>query len=620
VLAGRSGQLKTDADPARRAIYTLRAGDLHAGAQRTVCLLAHAQRPALCALTCFPTNDRVEGGVMASIPFSRAVRLLVVCLSLLPALSAESADAPTTATILVPARSESTALDQSIQVEMNGTAAVSCDDIDLFVENKSGLVQCTAGPSDRVLLFTLSRDAADADQSNRRTWAAILGSPLSPTKEVNIVVRSASKPLLIQFKPKDKNKENSAPPSIPATHAAGESAASAASAALGASTADETASTPVNASGNKTKTVTVLTIKLHVFNGILMIIVLLLVLLVVACTIVVLHMGLGRDSGIPQMRIEKLPFSLGRCQMAFWFMLTFWAFCFMYALVGQTDTLNAESLMLMGISAGTALTSIAIDKSKNETVNIEKAVNALGLTSRWHVELLHDIVFPDERKPLSRFLRNGVRAMMRSREQRDQSRRPELQDIKPDTRIADAPIRGFDSAVADTYKDLWDKYDALIEPIRSNGFIADLVTDASGPTIGRWQILIWTVTLGMVYIISTWQRLELPEFGTTLLTLMGISSGVYLGFKVPEKQVPDAQSQKPAETAKNTPPVRKPNESKPGDGKGKADDDKRKPGDDTTNSPSAQQQAGPATAASPAQEAADTPKTQDPASSSGGAQ
>jgi hypothetical protein len=32
------------------------------------------------------------------------------------------------------------------------------------------------------------------------------------------------------------------------------------------------------------------------------------------------------------------------------------------------------------------------------------------------------------------------------------------------------------------------------------------------------------------------QHLIMPEFDGTLLTLMGLSSGTYLGFKLPEKQ------------------------------------------------------------------------------------
>jgi hypothetical protein len=36
---------------------------------------------------------------------------------------------------------------------------------------------------------------------------------------------------------------------------------------------------------------------------------------------------------------------------------------------------------------------------------------------------------------------------------------------------------------------------------------------------------------------------------------MGISSGVYLGFKVPETQVPKEQAENPEGAAKNLPPV-----------------------------------------------------------------
>ena len=40
--------------------------------------------------------------------------------------------------------------------------------------------------------------------------------------------------------------------------------------------------------------------------------------------------------------------------------------------------------------------------------------------------------------------------------------------------------------------------------------------------------------LGILFLIGVWSRLSMPEFGGTLLGLMGISSGTYLGFKFPE--------------------------------------------------------------------------------------
>ncbi|MFM0348988.1 hypothetical protein [Paraburkholderia sp. RL17-347-BIC-D] len=495
--------------------------------------------------------------------------LLFLCISLFPGRAVE-ATPPTVATIMVPAKSDATALNEAIHVTVDGDTAVTCDDFDLIVNNKPGLVQCTSGPNERELMFTLWRDAADVEGSNRRNWAAILGEPTWPTKEVRVIVRSAKKPLTIAFyKAATVNTTTS---STLAPAASDVSEASSASAPDVTASGGHVPSATSNASGDPAKPkVTVLTINLHVFNGLVMLGALLLGLFVVVCTIIGVQLGLGRDSGVPQMRVEELPFSLGRCQMAFWFVLTFWAFSFMYALVGQTDTLNSESLTLMGISAGTALTSIVIDQTKNEAANIEKAVGALGLTSRWHVELLYDIIHPGVRRPLTRPLRDGIRRLLLGREMREQLRRPNVTLIPGDTIISKAIFPGFDTSVPMTYQQLWDKYEALVEPVRSNGFITDLVTDASGPTVGRWQILVWTVTLGIIYVINMWEHLELPEFGDKLLMLMGISSGIYLGFKVPETQVPNAQAQTPTDAANNLPPVLKTGQGGGGGGGGAGD-------------------------------------------------
>ena len=51
-------------------------------------------------------------------------------------------------------------------------------------------------------------------------------------------------------------------------------------------------------------------------------------------------------------------------------------------------------------------------------------------------------------------------------------------------------------------------------------------------TFHRFQIVLWTLILGVVFISEVLTKLAMPVFDTTLLTLMGISSGTYLGFKV----------------------------------------------------------------------------------------
>jgi len=48
----------------------------------------------------------------------------------------------------------------------------------------------------------------------------------------------------------------------------------------------------------------------------------------------------------------------------------------------------------------------------------------------------------------------------------------------------------------------------------------------------RFQIVVWTLILGVVLVSEVLTKLAMPVFDTTLLTLIGISSGIYLGFKV----------------------------------------------------------------------------------------
>ena len=70
----------------------------------------------------------------------------------------------------------------------------------------------------------------------------------------------------------------------------------------------------------------------------------------------------------------------------------------------------------------------------------------------------------------------------------------------------------------------------------SAGFLRDILSDASGYSFHRFQIFAWTLVLGVIFISSVYNQLTMPEFSTTLLGLMGISSGTYIGFKFPENK------------------------------------------------------------------------------------
>ena len=74
----------------------------------------------------------------------------------------------------------------------------------------------------------------------------------------------------------------------------------------------------------------------------------------------------------------------------------------------------------------------------------------------------------------------------------------------------------------------------------SQGFITDVLRDDSGSiSLHRFQMFVWTLVLGVIFIASVYNNLSMPQFSATLLGLMGISSGTYLGFKVPETKATD---------------------------------------------------------------------------------
>ena len=74
-------------------------------------------------------------------------------------------------------------------------------------------------------------------------------------------------------------------------------------------------------------------------------------------------------------------------------------------------------------------------------------------------------------------------------------------------------------------------------PRPSRGWWKDLVMDDRGAVaLDRLQIIVWTIVLSGIFVTSVVWDLTMPEFNATLLALMGISSGTYLGFKIPHRE------------------------------------------------------------------------------------
>jgi hypothetical protein len=68
----------------------------------------------------------------------------------------------------------------------------------------------------------------------------------------------------------------------------------------------------------------------------------------------------------------------------------------------------------------------------------------------------------------------------------------------------------------------------------SQGFLRDLLQDGGGVSLYRFQMFVWTLVLGIIFFASVYDKLAMPSFSPSLLGLMGISSGTFLGAKFPE--------------------------------------------------------------------------------------
>ncbi len=212
-----------------------------------------------------------------------------------------------------------------------------------------------------------------------------------------------------------------------------------------------------------------------------------------------------RDIGLSPNGNKLKPYSLARCQMAFWFFWVIGSFLYIWLITGAYDIINGSVLALIGIGAGTALGAAAIDIGKQN----EAAANQGKVDT-----LIAELQTVDSRITL---LNNQISTSP-----------PNLNSLQLSL-LAEQARRDY----------IKNQITSLINvtlPQASQGFLNDILTDSTGVSFHRFQMATWTVVLGVLFIYSVWNRLSMPEFSATLLGLLGISSGTYLGFKIPEKQ------------------------------------------------------------------------------------
>lgn len=64
----------------------------------------------------------------------------------------------------------------------------------------------------------------------------------------------------------------------------------------------------------------------------------------------------------------------------------------------------------------------------------------------------------------------------------------------------------------------------------------DLLAENNIISFHRFQIFVWTLILGIIFVANVYNELAMPEFSATLLGLLGISAGPDVGFKLPEQK------------------------------------------------------------------------------------
>ena len=187
-------------------------------------------------------------------------------------------------------------------------------------------------------------------------------------------------------------------------------------------------------------------------------------------------------------------FSLARSQMAWWLFIVVGSYGYIFAITGDIDTITQGVLVLIGISAGAGLGAMVMDGNKQtqrKTLETEQATLATEIT-QLTAQIAGAPVNVDQ-----------LKATLAQK----QARAAEIPALLKN----------------------------LPEPTaKSRGFLLDILSDDSGVNFHRFQMAVWTLVVGIIFVHEVWSNLAMPDFSATLLGLMGISSGTYLGFKIPD--------------------------------------------------------------------------------------
>jgi hypothetical protein len=202
-------------------------------------------------------------------------------------------------------------------------------------------------------------------------------------------------------------------------------------------------------------------------------------------------------------------YSLSKSQGAWWFFVIIATYLLIGIVTGDfSNSINSTALILLGIGAGTVLGSAAIDAQKSAPADLQ-AQRDKAASLRVELDQL-DKDITENKKKLDASPAPDAAAVQQLTLDLDRKQEQKAQKLSA--------------------------YRKLVR--NSEGFLIDILSDANGISFHRFQIFAWTVVLSIIFIKEVYENLAMPTFDTTLMGLLGLSAGTYLGLKIPEPTVP----------------------------------------------------------------------------------
>lgn len=202
--------------------------------------------------------------------------------------------------------------------------------------------------------------------------------------------------------------------------------------------------------------------------------------------------------------IVKRPYSLATMQAAWWFFVALASYVFIGLVTGDYSTsITGTVLVLLGISAAAKIGGAIVDVRNDTPEEAAKEADVIGKTEVKLKETNAKLA------PLKQAVDGGNATPAQKHEYAQQL---SLQGI----------------------------LESRLRKLRneSESFLRDLVSDGNGVNFHRFQMATWTLVLSVVFIVEVYRELAMPQFSDTLLGLMGISAGTYVGLKAAEPTVP----------------------------------------------------------------------------------